>query len=58
MAWGKRWVETKKKTVINYLEITLERCAKRKILFNIFLIVVITKCSITSSVFEQEVGLA
>lgn len=47
-----------KKTIINYFEITLERHAKRKMLFNIFLIIIITKCSVTSSVFEKEVGLA
>lgn len=47
-----------KKTIMNYLEITLEKCAKRKMLFNLFLIIVITKCSITSSVFEKEGGLA
>lgn len=55
---GKRWDETMKKTIINYLQITLERCTERKVLFNVFLIIVITKCSITSSVFEKEVVVA
>lgn len=58
MTWGKRWGDTIKKTIINYLETTLESCAKIKMLFNIFLIILITKCSITSSVFEKKVGLA